>query len=86
MYREKRQRVSPLPRCFGFSKKILLIFQKIANLAHFEMRTNPKKDVAAAQITESHKNKLTGLKETKIVTSDVLHYRTVQKLIQVHYL
>ncbi len=45
-----------------------------------------KKDVASAKITESHKNKLTGLKETKIVTSDVLHYRTVQKLIQVHYL
>jgi len=45
-----------------------------------------KKDVAAAKITESHKNKLTGLKEIKIVTSDVLHYRTVQKLIQVHYL
>ena len=64
-------------------KRIIFPDVPLANLLRYAQY---KKDVAAAQITESHKNKLTGLKETKIVTSDVLHYRTVQKLIQVHYL
>ena len=52
----------------------------------FSAITNTKKMSRCQKITEAHKNKITGLKETKIVTSDNLHYRTVQKLIQVHYL
>lgn len=41
--------------------------------------------VARSQVTEDRKNKATGTKERVVVTSDALHYRTVQKLIQVHY-
>lgn len=57
-----------------------------ASLAKLLRYNQYKKDVASKKITEAHKNKITGFKETKIVTSDDLHYRTVQKLIQIHYL
>ncbi len=64
-------------------KRIIFPDEPLAKLLRYNQY---KKDVALAKITEAHKNKTTGLKETKIVTSDNLHYRTVQKLIQVHYL
>ena len=64
-------------------KRIIFPDKPLAKLLRY---AEYKKAVESAQITEAHKNKLTGLKETKIVTSSDLHYRTVQKLIQVHYL
>ena len=64
-------------------KRIIFPDEPLAKLLRYNQY---KKDVASAKITEAHKNKITGLKETKIVTSNDLHYRTVQKLIQVHYL
>ncbi len=64
-------------------KRIIFPDKPLAKLLRY---AEYKKAVASKQITEAHKNKITGLKETKIVTSSDLHYRTVQKLIQVHYL
>ena len=64
-------------------KRIIFPDKPLAKLLRY---AEYKKAVASKQITEAHKNKVTGLKKTKIVTSSDLHYRTVQKLIQVHYL
>jgi len=64
-------------------KRIIFPDKPLAKLLRY---AEYKKAVASSKITEAHKNKITGLKETKIVTSSDLHYRTVQKLIQVHYL
>ena len=44
-----------------------------------------KKDVAAGKVTESRKNKVTGVKEVVIIDDNALHYRTIQKLIQIHF-
>ena len=64
-------------------KRIIFPDPPLAKLLRYNQY---KKDVAASKITESYKNKQTGLKEIRLVTSNELHYRTVQKLIQVHYL
>lgn len=63
-------------------KRIIFPDESLAALLRYPQY---QKDVAAKKITEQHKNKLTGTKERVSVTSDALHYRTVQKLIQIHY-
>lgn len=66
----------------GEDKRIIFPDKPLAHLLRYPQY---KQDVAERKITEARKNKATGIKETVLVTSDALHYRTVQKLIQIHY-
>lgn len=64
-------------------KKAIVPDAELTKLLRFNQY---KKDVKAGKIKIKSKNKTTGKKEERVVTSDIMYYYVIQKLIGVHFL